>query len=173
MNGDEIKARRQAAGLSQSDLAAAIDKTASYISRLEAGDRTPSAEVRGRLLGVLGKVDPVLEAMLVGVLRDGEVRFNEGVSSLPPVMRLLVESGRVFPSGSEVIAARASVASEGQWVLAGAPDRDRAWFGRLRSLGDTKVIALDGNEDDLVVVTKSIMILARGVSLSQPLEFLG
>ncbi|WP_462248930.1 helix-turn-helix domain-containing protein [Ekhidna sp.] len=52
--GKEIKAYRQAAGLTQSQLAVKIDRDTDYISKIERGERVPSLTTLLEISNVLG-----------------------------------------------------------------------------------------------------------------------
>lgn len=52
--GTQVRERRSKAGLSQRDLAAAIDVGAPYVSKIEAGRETPSVRVIARLAELFG-----------------------------------------------------------------------------------------------------------------------
>lgn len=60
---DRLKEAREAAGMSQSDLARALDVPPSYICSMEAGRKSPQLATLARLAAVLG-VDP--DALLSG-----------------------------------------------------------------------------------------------------------
>lgn len=118
---------------------------------------------------MLGKANvPDLEGE--AVVRDGEVRFAGATRS---VMRLRVLSSTKLPKDAEVLVHAADEAGEGDWVLAGTPGRDRAWFGRLRFIGDTRAIQLDGAGDDFVILTRGLQVLGRATSVTMPISFLG
>lgn len=154
--GNRIRAFRQAAGLTQSDLAEG-SISVGYVSRIESGQRRPTAEV---LESMAVRLKTSSEALLSGV----EQHESDEIRVLVDFAELALESGEAVDARTQARSARQRARAVGLREQA-----ERAAFVLARSheaLGqyDDAIIALE----DLVAGAESPLLRLRaGISLSR------
>lgn len=83
--GHLIQKYREAAGMSQEQLAEAAGLSAIFISSIERGVKSPSLE---NFIGIVNILDITADPLLVGVLKNGykirASKLNEILETLPP-----------------------------------------------------------------------------------------